>query len=336
MADVVSRFAPSATRIPSACGRGSAVRRRLAGGARGAARARPAQRRPPHARRLRGGGGRPVPRLARARACSCATTSPPSGSWGRTTSGPDGSRAAREGIVASLRVEPYETRRRAAARANARRPEGEPPAAASRGARPAGADLPPLRRRAAARAARPAARPGGRGDALWRVAGRRDVPAFFAGRQLLIADGHHRYETSLAYARERDARGRAGCWPCSSRPPIRGWRSWPTHRVFAGRPDIAPPASSARGRGGARAAGARSRTTARRRSSIAAAARGSSRASRASSTSSSSTAPASRGSRTRSTGARRSPGGLAARPTVPSSSGRRGSRTCSSGRAGAR
>ena len=40
---------------------------------------------------------------------------------------------------------------------------------------------------------------------LWRLDGDHGVQSFFAERQLLIADGHHRYETAVAFAEESGA-----------------------------------------------------------------------------------------------------------------------------------
>ena len=69
--------------------------------------------------------------------------------------GPDGVARRRDGLVASLARRAVRDPSGPAARAHARRAEGEPAAAAARGAGAARADLPPLRRRAAGRRARP-------------------------------------------------------------------------------------------------------------------------------------------------------------------------------------
>jgi uncharacterized protein (DUF1015 family) len=37
---------------------------------------------------------------------------------------------------------------------------------------------------------------------LWKIAGESQIPALMAGKKLLIADGHHRYETALAFRKE--------------------------------------------------------------------------------------------------------------------------------------
>jgi uncharacterized protein (DUF1015 family) len=111
--------------------------------------------------------------------------------------GPDGIERSRYGLVASLRAEPYERGvvlpherthsgpkegrlRLLRATRTQLEPifllyEGDPPAAPDR---------------------EPDLQSGG--DKLWRVD---DVPSF-ADLELLIADGHHRYETALAYAQE--------------------------------------------------------------------------------------------------------------------------------------
>ena len=99
---------------------------------------------------------------------------------------------------ASSRTRPA---RRPAARAHARGPEGGPAAPAARDAHAARADLPALRRRP------PLAAPDGEpdldveGTRLWRLRRRTAVAGGVrAAAQLLIADGHHRYETALAFA----------------------------------------------------------------------------------------------------------------------------------------
>ena len=90
----------------------------------------------------------------------------------------------------------------ASSRAHARRAEGGPPASAARRARAARADLPPLRRGAARRPCPTASPTSTTADTrLWRLSGE-GVAEAFADRQLLIADGHHRYETAVAYAAE--------------------------------------------------------------------------------------------------------------------------------------
>ncbi len=149
--------------------------------------------------------------------------------------GPDGVRRERQGIIASLAVEPYATgtvlpHERTDARTSeerlrllretrvhpeplfllvdsplgAERPDGEPDAAVD-------------------------------GVRLWRLG----VPAADAvgDAQLLIADGHHRYESALAFAAEAGAsEGRVMALFVSTGDP--GLHAFPTHRVFEGRPDL--------------------------------------------------------------------------------------------------
>jgi uncharacterized protein (DUF1015 family) len=76
------------------------------------------------------------------------------------------------------------------------------------------------------------------GTRLWRVEDDGSLPAAFAGRQLLIADGHHRYETALAYhEQERTPEsGRMLVVLVSTSDP--GLEIFPTHRLFTGRPDL--------------------------------------------------------------------------------------------------
>ena len=75
------------------------------------------------------------------------------------------------------------------------------------------------------------------GTRLWRLEGDHGVAAAFADRQLLIADGHHRYETAVEFAAE-DGADRMLVVLVSTDDP--GLVIFPTHRVFAGRPDIDP------------------------------------------------------------------------------------------------
>jgi uncharacterized protein (DUF1015 family) len=151
--------------------------------------------------------------------------------------GPDGVARTREGIVASLRAEPYSagavlphelTHRRAiegrlrllrATRVQLESIfvlyEGSPPVS-----RPAGEPAIDV------------------GEArLWRLGGDVDIQPFFVDASLLIADGHHRYETAVAFA-EEDGADRLPAVLVSTSDP--GLAVFPTHRVFAGRPDIDP------------------------------------------------------------------------------------------------
>ena len=75
------------------------------------------------------------------------------------------------------------------------------------------------------------------GSRLWRVEDVEGVEDAFAGTQLLIADGHHRYETALAFAEEGGGDRLLAVLVSTGDP---GFVILPTHRVFAGRPDIDP------------------------------------------------------------------------------------------------
>jgi uncharacterized protein (DUF1015 family) len=151
---------------------------------------------------------------------------------------PEGRSRSRSGIVASLRAEPY---------ANGvvlphERTHAEPIAGRLRLLRAARAQLepifllydgpPPL--------ARPAHAPDveAPGTRLWRIEGDPGAEAHFASLQLLIADGHHRYETSVAFAAE-DGADRMPVVLVSTSDP--GLEIFPTHRVFADRSDVDPP-----------------------------------------------------------------------------------------------
>ena len=147
-----------------------------------------------------------------------------------------GSVATRTGIVASLRAEPYSarvvlpherthagTRRRRLRLLRAAQAQleplfflydGSPPLSAPD--RPPDVDIGDTR--------------------LWRLEGEEDVTDAFADMQLLIADGHHRYETAVAFAEEGGG-DRLLAVLVSTEDP--GLAILPTHRAFSGRPDIA-------------------------------------------------------------------------------------------------
>jgi uncharacterized protein (DUF1015 family) len=157
--------------------------------------------------------------------------------------GPDGVARSREGIVASLRVEPYE---RGIVLPHERTHAG-PKESRLRLLRAARAQLEPI---FLLYDGAPPARPPERapdlaadGAALWRLPGV-DVSEYFAERQLLIADGHHRYETALAYHAEEGTpeSGRMMVVLVSTADP--GLEIFPTHRVFSGRGDIGRPSAT--------------------------------------------------------------------------------------------
>ncbi len=111
--------------------------------------------------------------------------------------GPDGIRRTRNGIVASLRAEPYET---GVVLPHERTHRG-PKEGRLRLLRAVGAQLEPIFLLYDGPALELPTRPPDlevEGARLWRVAGAPD----FSSTTLLIADGHHRYETALAFAEE--------------------------------------------------------------------------------------------------------------------------------------
>ena len=146
--------------------------------------------------------------------------------------GPDGVARRREGIVASLEVEPYETR---AVLPHERTHRG-PKEGRLRLLRAARAQLEPIF--LLYDGPRPDVGELGapdivvEGTSLWRIedAG---ISEALADRQLLIADGHHRYETALAYHEELGTpeSGRMLVVLVSTEDP--GLEIFPTHRVFA-------------------------------------------------------------------------------------------------------
>ena len=160
--------------------------------------------------------------------------------WEQQFTGVDGSPRRRRGITASLRAEPYERR----VVVPHERTHPEPIQSRLRLLRAVHAQLeplfflyegdPPLA---------PPERPPdieAEGTRLWRVEDDGAVRAFFDARQVLIADGHHRYETSLAYASESRAPSAARVMAVLVSTGDPGLEILATHRVFTGRPDIAP------------------------------------------------------------------------------------------------
>ena len=144
--------------------------------------------------------------------------------------------ATRTGIVASLRAEPYSarvvlpheqthagTRRRRLRLLRAAQAQLEPLFFLYDGAAPLSVpERPPDI---------------GLGDSrLWRIEGGEGVTEAFADLQLLIADGHHRYETAVAYAEEGGGDRLLAVLVSTGDP---GLAILPTHRVFSGRPEIA-------------------------------------------------------------------------------------------------
>jgi uncharacterized protein (DUF1015 family) len=153
--------------------------------------------------------------------------------------GPDGVERTRNGIVASLRVEPYE---RGVVLPHERTHAG-PKEGRLRLLRALRTQVEPI---FLLHEGDPVELPGREpdlevgGDRLWRVAEGPDV----ADRQLLIADGHHRYETTLAFHAEDGTEASAWMMVVLVSTHEEGLTIFPTHRVAerVGDVDGSPPA----------------------------------------------------------------------------------------------
>jgi uncharacterized protein (DUF1015 family) len=146
--------------------------------------------------------------------------------------GPDGVARTRTGLVAALRVEPYERRTVLPHERTHRGPKEE----RLRILRATRTQLEPifLLYRGAPVVTQPEAMPDVEleGTRLWRVEGG-PVAGALADRPLLIADGHHRYETAVAFHQEGGG-GESGWLPVvlvSLEDP--GLTIFPTHRLAA-------------------------------------------------------------------------------------------------------
>ena len=145
--------------------------------------------------------------------------------------GPDGVARTRTGVVASLRVEPYES----GTVMPHERTHAGPKEGRLRLLRATQVQLEPifLLYEGQAPFTIPAREPELEVDGaqLWRLEDDR-IGAAFADRRLLIADGHHRYETALAYHEEMgtEASGYMMVVLVSLEDP--GLTIFPTHRVF--------------------------------------------------------------------------------------------------------
>ena len=73
------------------------------------------------------------------------------------------------------------------------------------------------------------------GTRLWRL--HRSATDVLGGAQLLIADGHHRYEAAVEFGRELGGLARIMALVVPAHDP--GLHVFPTHRLFTGRPDLA-------------------------------------------------------------------------------------------------
>jgi uncharacterized protein (DUF1015 family) len=150
--------------------------------------------------------------------------------------GPDGVARTREGLVAALRAEPYERR---VVLPHERTHRG-PKEGRLRLLREVNAQLEPLffLYEGAPPASRPEREPDleVEGARLWRLPPD-DISEAFADRQLLIADGHHRYETALAYHEEAGTPESAYVLAVLVSLDDPGLMIFPTHRVFEHEPD---------------------------------------------------------------------------------------------------
>ena len=147
--------------------------------------------------------------------------------------GPDGIARTRFGIVASLKVEPYET----GTVLPHERTHAGPKEGRLRLLRATRVQLEPifLLYDGPAPVERPESQPDleVEGAKLWRL----DDPALvraFDDKQLLIADGHHRYETAVAFAQEEGTPASAQMLVVLVSTEDPGLEIFPTHRLFSG------------------------------------------------------------------------------------------------------
>jgi uncharacterized protein (DUF1015 family) len=145
--------------------------------------------------------------------------------------GPDGVARTREGLVAALKAEPYENR---VVLPHERTHRG-PKEGRLRLVREVEAQLEPLffLYEGAPPAAKPEREPDleVEGARLWRLPAD-GISDAFSDRQLLIADGHHRYETALAYHDEAGTPESAYVLAVLVSLDDPGLMIFPTHRVF--------------------------------------------------------------------------------------------------------
>jgi uncharacterized protein (DUF1015 family) len=145
--------------------------------------------------------------------------------------GPDGVARTREGLVGALRIEPYESR---VVLPHERTHRG-PKEGRLRLLRETRAQLEPLffLYEGKPPAQRPHREPDLEADGarLWKLPAEGIVDSF-AERQLLIADGHHRYETALAYHDEAGTPESAYVLAVLVSLEDSGLMIFPTHRLF--------------------------------------------------------------------------------------------------------
>jgi uncharacterized protein (DUF1015 family) len=146
--------------------------------------------------------------------------------------GPDGVARTREGLVAALGIEPYEKRVILPHERTHRGPkEGR-----LRLLRETRAQLEPLffLYEGEPPTQRPHREPDLEADGarLWRLSPEEAITGAFADGQLLIADGHHRYETALAYHEETGTPESAYVLAVLVSLEDPGLMIFPTHRLF--------------------------------------------------------------------------------------------------------
>ncbi|MDQ2910777.1 MAG: DUF1015 domain-containing protein [Actinomycetota bacterium] len=171
------------------------------------------------------------------RAAGALVEEPEPGFWWLSQDyvGPDGVARTREGLVAALRAEPYENR---VVLPHERTHRG-PKEGRLRLLREVKAQVEPLffLYEGAPPASRPDREPDleVEGARLWRLPPG-VISEAFADRQLLIADGHHRYETALAYHEEAKTPESAYVLAVLVSLDDPGLMIFPTHRVFEHEP----------------------------------------------------------------------------------------------------
>jgi uncharacterized protein (DUF1015 family) len=162
-------------------------------------------------------------------------------------SGPDGIARRRDGLVGALRVEPYE----AGVVLPHERTHAGPKEGRLRLLRATRTHVEPIFLLYEGRLDGPAGEPladvelDGVRSRLWRLGG--DAPAALADAPLVIADGHHRYETALAF-HDEDAT-EASAWMPVVIVPTRqeGLTIFPTHRIATRTKPLPPLEASTNG-----------------------------------------------------------------------------------------
>ena len=159
-----------------------------------------------------------------------ALAEPAAWALSQTYVGPDGIERTRNGLVAALRLEPYEQE----VVLPHERTHAGPKEGRLRLLRATRTQLEPIfllhdGERVALPARGPDLESGG--DRLWRLDGGDSLASSFADRQLLIADGHHRYETALAFHAEDGGEGSAWMMVVLVSTREEGLTIFPTHRL---------------------------------------------------------------------------------------------------------